>query len=173
MNGFLFFLPFLLIRFGFLSLLSKTGLQRAATFAPLEGKERIAYIIYQLSNLALLVVSCFFSCNFAFSWHFYLGFILYSLGLALCACSVLYFAYPDKKGFNDRGVYRFSRNPMYVSYFICFLGISILIKSWLFFFLLLIFQISAHWIIRSEERWCLQQFGKAYQDYQERVGRYI
>ena len=129
MNGFLFFLPFLLIRFGFLSLLSKTGLQRAATFAPLEGKERIAYIIYQLSNLALLVVSCFFRCNFAFSWHFYLGFILYCLGLVLCACSVLYFAYPDKKGFNDRGIYRFSRNPMYVSYFICFLGISILIKS--------------------------------------------
>jgi protein-S-isoprenylcysteine O-methyltransferase Ste14 len=62
---------------------------------------------------------------------------------------------------------------MYVSYFVCFLGISILIQSWLFFSLLLIFQISAHWIIRSEERWCLQQFGKAYQDYQERVGRYI
>lgn len=173
MIGILLFVPFLLIRFGFLSLLSKTAVQRAAYFAPVEGRERIAYVVYQLSNLALLFVSCFFSCRFDFSWNFYLGLILYSLGLALCACSVLHFAHPDRNGFNARGIYRFSRNPMYVSYFICFLGMSLLMQSWLFFLILLAFQISAHWIILSEERWCLRQFGKAYQDYQERVRRYI
>jgi len=43
----------------------------------------------------------------------------------------------------------------------------------IFFLILVMFQTSAHWIILSEERWCLEKFGKAYQDYQDRVRRYI
>lgn len=39
--------------------------------------------------------------------------------------------------------------------------------------LLAVFQISAHWIILAEERWCRQQFGAAYIRYREKVGRYF
>jgi protein-S-isoprenylcysteine O-methyltransferase Ste14 len=37
----------------------------------------------------------------------------------------------------------------------------------------LVFQISSHWIILSEERWCVKQFGDEYIDYMKRVRRYI
>jgi hypothetical protein len=53
------------------------------------------------------------------------------------------------------------------------LGIAFLTKSMIFFLILVTFQAAAHWIILSEERWCLERFGKAYQDYQDRVRRYI
>ncbi|KXT80927.1 hypothetical protein STRDD11_02106 [Streptococcus sp. DD11] len=36
---------------------NKDALPRAAYFAPMEGKEKIAYAIYQLSNLALFLIS--------------------------------------------------------------------------------------------------------------------
>ena len=73
-------IPFLLIRFPLLSHFGKNALSRTAYFAPVQGKEKIAYMIYQTA---------------------------------------------------------------------------------------------AHWIILSEERWCLEKFGKSYQDYQDKVRRYF
>ena len=69
------------------------------------------------------------------------------------------FSFPDETGFNRRGLYRFSRNPMYVAYFICFAGMAFLTRSGILLGLVILFQISAHWIILAEERWCIRKFG--------------
>ena len=73
----------------------------------------------------------------------------------------------------DTGIYRFTRNPMYVAYFVYFLGCVILTHSLILFLILMVFQISAHWIILSEERWCIRQFGDEYIKYMNKVRRYI
>ena len=62
---------------------------------------------------------------------------------------------------------------MYVSYFACFSGMALLTQSWIMLIIVIIFQISAHWIILSEERWCLENFGKSYENYMKKVRRYI
>ena len=111
------------------------------------------------------------SCDF--SVFFYAGLAIYLLGLTLCAISMRDFARPDANGMNTKGLYRYSRNPMYVAYFVCFLGMALLTKSLTFFIILIIFQLSGHWIIRSEERWCLTQFDQAYRDYMSKVRRYL
>lgn len=163
-------IPFLLIRFPLLSHFGKNALSRTAYFAPVQGKEKIAYMIYQLSNLALFITSFLLEIKFDWSVFFYVGMTIYLFGLALCAISMRDFARQDANGMS---LYRYSRNPMYVAYFVCFLGIAFLTKSMIFFLILVIFQTAAHWIIHSEERWCLEKFGKAYQAYQDRVRRYI
>nr|WP_298078144.1 isoprenylcysteine carboxylmethyltransferase family protein [uncultured Abiotrophia sp.] len=104
---------------------------------------------------------------------FYCGTVFFIVGILLCAISLVCFALPDVNGLNINGIYKISRNPMYVSYFICFLGMSFLTQSVPMLIIVLIFQISAHWIILSEERWCLAKFGKSYKDYMKRVRRYI
>ena len=166
-------IPFLLIRFPFLAHFSQNAVSRAAHFAPMEGNEKIAYVVYQISNLGLFLFSCLIGIEFDFAVLFYMGAAIYLLGLTLCAISMRDFARPHANGMNTKGLYRYSRNPMYVAYFVCFLGIAFLTKSMIFFLVLFIFQTSAHWIILSEERWCLEKFGKSYQDYQDRVRRYI
>ncbi|HQO42689.1 MAG TPA: methyltransferase, partial [Bacillota bacterium] len=70
-------------------------------------------------------------------------------------------------------LYRISRNPMYIAYFICLLGCVLISKSWALFTLLIVFQISSHWIILSEERWCIKKFGEEYMRYMNKVRRYI
>ena len=148
MNGWLLLLPFFAVRFLLPAGLNSHALQCAAYFAPMQGKERMAY-------------------------YMYLGVFFYLAGLFICAASVAAYCFPDRKGLNTNGIYRFSRNPMYVAYFICFAGMALLTQSGLLFGILMIFQISAHWIVLAEERWCIQNFGEEYGQYMEKVRRYI
>lgn len=172
MNGFFLLIPFLLIRFGLLNLLNKDGLKRAAFFAPLIGKEKTAYWFYQISNI-LFFIDLFFLKITTVSYWCYAGLITYALGILLCLISVSDFANPAESGISCKGLYRFSRNPMYVAYFICFLGCVLLTQSLLLLIILLVFQVSAHWIILSEERWCIKEFGEEYKNYMNKVRRYI
>ena len=173
MTGFLLLIPFLLIRFGVLSHLDRAAVKRAAFFAPMAGKEIAAYWIYQLSNAAIFIVLFFLKVPIDFSWQFWSGTLFYLLGLVLCTASVIDFAAPSGEGLNQNGLYRFSRNPMYLSYFILFMGCALLTHSVLLGGIDIIFQLSSHWIILSEERWCIGRFGDAYRQYMKRVRRYI
>ena len=173
MNGFFLLLPFFLIRFFLLYFKNPKALLRAAHFAPMRGMEKIAYYAYQLSNIAFFAALLFHTVLIDFSWKFYLGAILYIAGLCLCAITVINFSTPDRGELNTNGIYKFSRNPMYVSYFVCFLGMVLLTQSLILLGILLLFQVSSHWIILTEERWCMEKFGNDYRQYKEKVRRYF
>jgi protein-S-isoprenylcysteine O-methyltransferase Ste14 len=72
------------------------------------------------------------------------------------------------------GIYRISRNPMYVGLAVMYLGISCLIGNWwniiLFPILLLVIQ---EYIIKREEKYLERAFGQKYLDYKNRVRRWL
>lgn len=171
--GLLLLVPFFLIRFGLLSFLSQEAVKRASHFAPLQHQEKWTYWLYQFSTLGMIVYLCLHSINHSPTWLLVTGIIVYLAGLILLTLSVVSFAVPLVSGMNRRGLYRISRHPMYVAYFIYFLGCVLLTQSVILFVMLLLFQLSAHWIILSEERWCIEQFGDAYRQYQKQVRRYF
>lgn len=172
MNAIVLLIPLLLIRFLLLSILDKDSLKRPASFAPVIGKEKVAYLLYQISNMVFFLYLFFLKITSETVW-LYTGLGIFALGIILCIWSVIDFAKPAQNGLNRSGSYRISRNPMYIAYFVYFLGCVLLTRSVILFAILLVFQISAHWIIRSEERWCVQEFGQEYIDYMKRVRRYI
>lgn len=172
MNAFFTVIPLIIIRFGILSILDKEALKRAAFFAPLIGIEKAAYLFYQISNILIFIYLCFLKITTDSYW-FYVGLVIYGLGVLLCLISVSNFATPSEKGINLKGLYRIFRNPMYVAYFVYFFGCVLLTQSLILLIILLVFQISAHWIILSEERWCIKKFGEEYINYMNKVRRYI
>ena len=172
MNASMTVIPLILIRFVLLSMLDKEALKRAAFFAPMAGKEMPAYWFYQISNIMIFVYLCFLKIKIDPYWY-HVGLVIYGLGVLLLLASVFNFAKPAENGINLKGLYRVSRNPMYVAYFIYFLGCVLLTQSWILLAVLLVFQISAHWIILSEERWCVKKFGSEYMNYMNKVRRYI
>ena len=172
MSAFVMVIPIIIIRYALLSMLNKEALARAAYFAPLAGRERIAYWVYQVTTLFILGDLIFLKIRFDSDW-FYIGIIVYGIGLILYAVSMVDYARPKTNGININGLYRISRNPMYIAYFICLLGCVLISNSWTLFILLMIFQISSHWIILSEERWCIKKFGEEYIRYMNKVRRYI
>lgn len=172
MNSFLLMVPLFLIRFGLLRLLNKDAIRRAALFAPLIGNEKLAVVIYQLSNIFILLYPLVLKIQTE-TQLFIVGLVVYFIGICILTLSTIGFAKPNQNGINSNGIYRLSRNPMYLGYFFYFLGCVILTCSLVLCMALFIFQISTHWIILSEERWCINKFGDEYIRYMEKVRRYI
>ena len=172
MNAALLLIPVILLRYGLLGLLSKEALNRAVFLPPLVGRKRAALWLYLISNIAMFVYLFFLQIRLEPAW-FYIGLILYGLGIVSYAISIVNYARPNVNGVNLKGLYRVSRNPMYVAWFIYFMGCVLLTRSFILFAILLVFQISSHWIILSEESWCLKQFGEEYGKYMRKVRRYI
>lgn len=173
MSGFWLLVPFLSVRFGLLSLLNREAVGRAARFAPMRGGEKAAYWIYQLSNAALFLYLPFLRVRTEDALPLFVGLICYFGGLICCTASMAGFAAPSGGGLRAGGIYRLSRNPMYVSYFLCFAGMALLVRSAALAGIVLVFQVSAHWVILAEERWCLETFGADYRRYAEQVRRYL
>ena len=172
MNAIVLIIPVILIRYGLLSIISKVSLNRAAYFPPLHGIEKAAFWIYQISNTFMFFYLLFLRV-IVNEPIFLIGLIIYFLGLCLYTASTINFAKPNKSIINQNGLYQFSRNPMYVAYFIVFSGLVILTESSVLIIALFIFQISSHWIILSEERWCIEKFGNEYRTYMKKVRRYF
>lgn len=172
MTALLLMVPLFLIRFGLLGILNKDAIRRAAFFAPLEGKEKTAYLFYQVTNVFIILYPLLLKIRTE-PLLFFTGLFVYILGNSILVVSTINFAKPKQSGINTNGIYRISRNPMYMGYFIYFLGCVLLTHSTVLLLSLLVFQISTHWIILSEERWCIRNFGSEYINYMIKVRRYI
>jgi len=72
-----------------------------------------------------------------------------------------------------KGLYRYSRHPMYVTYFLVFLGTSIATASWLFMLFLILFTVGTVAFVDFEEKGCLEQYGDIYREYRDRTPRWI
>ena len=78
-----------------------------------------------------------------------------------------------ENGFEERGLYRFSRNPQYVSFSISFIALSIFIASTKA--MVLLWLLAAWYLIAPfpEESWLQERYGEQYSNYKRRVPRYF
>lgn len=171
-TGIIIVLPILVVRFLLTSLLNKEAVKRAAFFPPTQGAEKPAYIVNMVTTLMLMVVPFFLRIDFS-GFMGITGLCLLIPSLIMYGVSIVQFARPDSAGLNTSGLYSISRNPMYVAFFFYFLGGCMLTRSWLLFAVLIVFQISVHFMILAEERWCKEKFGEPYEDYMKKVRRYM
>ena len=102
--GFFLLLPFFLLRFGLLARLDQKALVRAARFAPLEGRERTAYWVYQATNVGILLAVLLLPVHAAPVWLTAAGAVVYAAGLALLARAVVCFVRPDRGGMRHYGL---------------------------------------------------------------------
>jgi protein-S-isoprenylcysteine O-methyltransferase Ste14 len=71
------------------------------------------------------------------------------------------------------GLYRYSRNPMYIATALFLLGVGIASASWLFLLLSLVFTILNAFRATNEERYCLKKYGRAYRLYMQRTPKWL
>ena len=122
--------------------------------------------------IILMICSIFLPLKLATVW-FYIGLFIYLLGLIILAITIVNVAStPLGKPFT-KGVYRYSRNPGYISQVIVFVGIGIASASWFYLLLSAILIILTNLLVAIEERITLDKIGDAYRRYMNRTPRWI
>ena len=140
--------------------------------APLNETEKRISSIISFLFIALIAYSIFLPLELGTVW-FFAGFLIYLLGAIIETIAIQnFFTTPVDKPVT-KGVYRFSRNPIYFSMFLIFGGTGIACASWVFLLITAVFIILVHTGIVSEERSCLQKYGNAYREYMNRTPRWI
>lgn len=72
------------------------------------------------------------------------------------------------------GPYRFTRNPLYLSVTLIYVGISVLVNAlWPVLLLPFVLLVMQHGVIKREERYLERKFGEEYLQYKARVRRWI
>ena len=104
---------------------------------------------------------------------FFLGITLYIIGLGGMVVALLNYKDTPLDKPVTKGLYKISRNPQQVTILVAFIGISLMIGSWLTVIILGIGAILAHVRVLAEERSCLEQYGSSYENYMEEVPRYF
>lgn len=72
-----------------------------------------------------------------------------------------------------RGLYRYSRHPMYIGVFVQYIGIGIASASGLFLLITVISIFLSILVAPAEEKFCCEKYGDAYRQYMKRTPRWL
>jgi protein-S-isoprenylcysteine O-methyltransferase Ste14 len=138
----------------------------------LNPKERRILYAVQFTVFASFVYAVFLPLQLGTPW-FFLGLLIYLTGLIFDTRAVVNFASSPKSKPVTKGLYRISRNPMYVGWLTMQTGLGIACTSWLYLVLAAVLMILFNAVLPSEERWCLETYGDAYREYLNKTPRWI
>ena len=149
--------------------------KRMSDYAPpSKSKDKI------LSNLLVLVMflsfiySVFMPVKSGTIW-LYIGLFVYLAGLVMIAITMINFATTPLDKPVTKGAYRFSRNPMFIGWFLLYFGIGITCISWVYILITILFIIIVNYSSPSpfEEAITLEHYGKAYKEYMAKTPKWI
>jgi len=136
--------------------------------------KRHKFIIFMGSLLAFVYFSLIIFTPLKIgSGVFVIGIILFIFGFTGFVIALFNFknAPPDQPII--RGLYRISRHPQQLMFFITFIGICFTIGSWITLVIQLLSSIFLNTRVVAEEKACLARYGNSYQSYMKRVPRYF
>ena len=157
----------------FLALLASKGREKGSNFtAEFSKTQKNAHHSLHTIYLLLLIYSIFLPLQLGTVW-FYTGLTIYSLVLIPYIIAFVNVATtpPDKSV--TKGIYRYSRHPMYLTSFLVFIGAGIASASWIFLLLSVVYIIMPLFFVVAEERFCLKYYGDVYRQYMNRTPRWI
>ena len=104
---------------------------------------------------------------------FYIGVPVTLVGVITQAIVVANWASTPNNKPITRGLYRYSRHPMYIAGLLFYLGVSIASASWVFLLFAMVFTAASFAFVSDEEQSCLEQYGDSYREYMNKTPRWI
>src|SRR4030043_250806 len=138
----------------------------------LTGRENKIFIFSKVIFFSVFIYSVFLPLKLGTIW-FYAGLPIYLLGLILHTIAWVNVATspPDKPV--TKGLYRYSRHPMNITFPLIFIGTSIASASWLFLVLSIMLVITHFYNGTIEEHECIKAYGKAYREYMNKTPKWV
>jgi protein-S-isoprenylcysteine O-methyltransferase Ste14 len=107
------------------------------------------------------------------SIEFFVGMIIFLLGIVGEVTAVINFKMTPLHEPVTRGLYKYSRNPQETMLSIAFFGACFAVGSWFLIFLFGFSRIFNHFHILAQEQACLKEYGEGYREYMKEVPRYF
>ena len=147
-----------------------TGKERLTPHSETEKKlHPVMWIVWLLA----VIYSVFLPLRLGTIW-FYIGLPISMVGLITYTIVIVTFATtPIDNEPLTKGLYRYSRHPMYITQLVMFIGVGIATASWIFLLYTIVYTILSIICASPEERFCLEKYGNAYREYMDRTPRWI
>ena len=101
------------------------------------------------------------------------GIAIYTIGVAALFITTYTFANAATNQLIVKGPYRLSRNPLYVSAALVFVGICLVTANPILFAIVIVLLLLQHFMILAEEHICQMKYGTRYVEYSKTVPRYL
>jgi protein-S-isoprenylcysteine O-methyltransferase Ste14 len=138
--------------------------KRAAAAPPAKKIDRLVILIM----VAVFAYSIFLPLQIGSTW-FYIRIPIFSIGLIIVTIASVNFATTPLATSITKGLYSYSRHPMYLAMFLEYIGMSMASASWV----LVVFSRAFIFLVRieavSEERFCFTIYGDTYREYMNRT----
>jgi protein-S-isoprenylcysteine O-methyltransferase Ste14 len=167
-NAWILVIPMLII---FFSDIRATVARESGDFQLTKKEKRILNAI-PLPIVVSFIYAVFLPLQLGTTW-LYGGLLVYLFGIILTAVAVLNFASAPKDRLITKGLYRVTRNPVYVGVLLMQISIVVACTSWLYLLITVVLLILFNAILSAEERYCLETYGDAYRTYMSRTPRWI
>jgi protein-S-isoprenylcysteine O-methyltransferase Ste14 len=121
---------------------------------------------------SMIVFSLWLPLKVGTAW-FYTGVTIYAVSMVCYLLSYRNFSATPESEVSIKGIYRFSRNPLYFFYSLLMAALCIASASLPLFGLWILYNISVHHVVLGEERYCLNTYGESYREYMVSTPRYF
>ena len=156
-----------------LLLIHKGTSKKSELTAPSSETERKLYPVTWIVWLLGFIYSIFLPLQLGTIW-FYIGLPISIVGLITFTMVIVTFATtPIDNEPLTKGLYCYSRHPMYITQALMFIGVSIACASWLFLLFTIVYTILSIICVSPEERFCLEKYGDVYREYMNKTPRWI
>jgi len=149
---------------------------RRASGQPSEMKTSQRYRVVSYVSMAVdtmaVAYSIFLPLKLGTIW-FYSGLSIFLLGLVVLAAATVNFATTPMDVPITRGIYHYSRHPLYLASLLIYLSVGIASASWVFLLVFFVQSVSIRIAAVGEERYCLDKYGDAYREYIDKTPRWL
>jgi len=157
----------------FMSREAKERTKRAMQFVPVTGiKKALAYSTQTVIMPAAAIYSIFLPLKIGTAW-LYAGLPIFALGIVMTVMITISFATTPADKPVTKWFYRISRNPIYLSAALMYLGMGIACASWVFMLCAVLWIVFLNLAIPAEERALIAQYGDAYRKYMSKTPRWL
>jgi len=170
-NVWLLMLPLFIIP-AIMSSIKKELFKKTESTANLSKREKRVFVLSKVVLVLTFLYSIFLPLRLATLW-FFIGLPISLLGTAMYIMVSVNIADTPVDRPVTKGLYRYSRHPMYLASIPALIGAGIASASWLFLFLSVLFAVTHLMNGICEERLCLGAYGSVYRDYLDSTPRWI
>ena len=157
----------------FLSKEARKKSKRMSQFPPFKKTEKILALSTHAIIMPVVFIYSIFLPLKRGTALLYAGLLIFAVALVFTIMALFNIASAPAEKPIIKGVYKFSRHPMYFSGFLMIISVGISSASWVVLLLAVIWIVFWRIAVPAEERFLIEMYGESYRDYMDRTPRWI